>query len=152
MLMLPFATEQLSGLWEFFSFALEVVHRDHVVPAGHDELVGGGGSGRTPDPGGAAPSAADCRRRRSVHPPRDVNVVDTRDLSDGGDDGAAVTVVDAHDAAVRPAGHDEVLSFGRVETLKVGEIGVQYSGHQFCRHFRYQLHVYFSPRYCAQVR
>ena len=50
---------------QVFSFALEVVHRDHVVAARHDELVGGGGagaggSGRTPHPGGAARSAPAC--------------------------------------------------------------------------------------------
>ena len=90
-------------------FALEVVHRNYVVPAGHDELVGGDGGGS----GHRTPSSPGCRRgRRPVRrpPPGDVNVVDARDLSDGGDDGPAVPVVDAHDAAVRAAGHDEVLS------------------------------------------
>ena len=100
------------------SFALEVVHGDHVVAARHDEFVGGGGSGggnRAPDPAtsGAASPSYGCRRRRPVRmrpSPGDVDVVDARDLSDGGDDGAAVPVVDPYHAAVRAAGHDEVLS------------------------------------------
>ena len=68
-------------------FALEVVHGDHVVAAGHDKLVGGGrgGGGCGPSAAPAAPSSARRRPGRSVRracPPWDIDVVDARYLAE----------------------------------------------------------------------
>ena len=78
----------IGQIWQHSKlFALEVVHGDHIVAAGHDKLVGGGpgGGGCGPSAAPAAPSSPRRRPGRSVRrarPPWDIDVVDARYLAE----------------------------------------------------------------------